>query len=74
MVFLRTGARGTFVQKSVIIILAFICIASLLANREKVSSLMTCGTVSLQLNLDPNLALYVNKLYRWTASASIEAK
>lgn len=38
MVFLRTSARGTFIQKSVIIILAFICIASLLANREKVST------------------------------------
>lgn len=38
MVFLRTGARATFIQKSVIIILAFICIASLLANREKLST------------------------------------
>ena len=47
MVFLRTGARGTFIQKSVIIILAFICIASLLANREKVSVSMMCGLVLL---------------------------
>ena len=47
MALLRTGARGTFIQKSVIIILAFICIASLLANRDKVSISKAYGTVLL---------------------------